>query len=98
MIIIKNLKYFNYWDINNFYGWTMSQNFSLSNHNWYEDISQFIRNFIENFNEDSDEGYFVKAGIQYPENLHKRDNDLPVLPERIKIEKVEKLVANLYDK
>ena len=76
----------------------MSQNFSLSNHNWYEDTSQFIWNFIENFNEDSDEGYFVKAGIQYPENLHKRDNDLPVLPERIKIEKVEKLVANQYDK
>ena len=98
MIIIKNLKYFNYWDINNFYGWTMSQNFSLINHNWYEDTSQFIRNFIENFNEDSDEGYFVKAGFQYPENLHKRDNDLPVLPERIKIEKVEKHVANLYDK
>ena len=76
----------------------MSQNFSLSNHNWYEDTSQFIWNFIENFNEDSDEGYFVKAVIQYPENLHKRDNDLPVLPERIKIEKVEKLVANQYDK
>ena len=63
MIIIKNLKYFNYWDINDFYGWTISQNLPFSNLKWAEDTSQFIMNFIENFNEDSDEGYFVKGDI-----------------------------------
>ena len=31
----------------------------------------------------------------YPEQLH---NDLPFLPERMKLEKVKKLVANLMDK
>ena len=33
-----------------------------------------------------------------PENLHNLHNDLSSLPERMKIEKVEKPVANLLDK
>ena len=40
---------------------------------------------------DSDEGYFLKVDIQYPENLHNFHNDLPFLPERMKIEKVKNL-------
>ena len=31
-------------------------------------------------------------------NYNERHNDLPLLPKRMKIEKVEKLVANLQDK
>ena len=45
----------------------------------------------------SDEGYFHEIDIQYLERLHGLCNDLPFLPERMKIEKVEKLVTNLYD-
>ena len=33
-----------------------------------------------------------------PKKLHELHNDLPFLPERMKIEKVEKLVTNLHDK
>ena len=36
--------------------------------------------------------------MQYPEKLHKLQDDLPFLTERMKIEKLEKLVVNLYDK
>ena len=36
--------------------------------------------------------------FQYLEKLLEVHNDLPFLPERIKIEKVEKLVTNLHDK
>ena len=46
----------------------------------------------------SDEGYFPEVNVQYLEKLHELHNDLPFLPERMKIEKVEKLVANLHDK
>ena len=49
-------------------------------------------------NEESDKGYFFEANVQYTEKLHERHNDLPFLPDRIKIEKVEKLVDNLHDK
>ena len=37
----------------------------------------------------------IFSKLIYTEKLH---NDLPFLPERIKIEKVEKLVANFHDK
>ena len=48
--------------------------------------------------EESDEGYFLEVDVQYPEKFHKLHNDLPFLPERMKIVKVEKLVTNLHDK
>ena len=47
---------------------------------------------------ESDEGYFFEVDVQYPEKLHELHNDLPFLPERMKIEKVEKLGSNLHDK
>ena len=63
-----------------------------------KDTFQFNEDFIKKYNEESDEGYFAKAGVQYIEKLHELHNDLPFLPERRKIEKAEKLVANLHDK
>ena len=45
------------------------------------------------------QAYLVCRNLVYPGS--KKDNfhsDLPILPERIKIEKVKKFVANLYDK
>ena len=41
---------------------------------------------------------FLEVDLQYLEKLHELNNDLPFLPERMKIEKVEKLVGNLHDK
>ena len=53
---------------------------------------------MKNYNEDSDEGCFLEVDVQYLENLHKLFNYLLFLRERMKIKKVEKLVANLHDK
>ena len=52
----------------------------------------------KNFTEESDERYFLEVDAQYLENLHELHNDLPFLSERMKIEKVENLVANQHDK
>ena len=41
---------------------------------------------------------FHELDALYSEKLHHFHNDLLFLPERIKIEKVEKLVAELHDK
>ena len=57
-----------------------------------------LLNFIKNYNEESDEGYFLEVVIQYLEKLNELRNNLPFLSERKKTEKVEKLVANLHDK
>ena len=76
----------------------MSQKLPANIFKWVEDISEFDESFIKSYKEENDEGYFLLGDIHYSENLHKTQNDLPFLPERIKIEKVEKLVANLHDK
>ena len=54
--------------------------------------------FIKSYNDKSDERYFLEVDVQYPENLHNLHNDLPFLPERMKTEKDERLVANFHDK
>ena len=76
----------------------MSQKIPVNNFEWIKDTSQFNKDFIKNDNNDSDEGYFLEVDVQYFENLHNLLNDLPFLPERMKIGKVEKLAGNLHDK
>ena len=67
----------------------------VNNFEWIKDSSQFNENFIKSYNED--EGHFLEINVQYFEELHELHSDLPFLPDRMKIEKVEKLVGNLYD-
>ena len=42
--------------------------------------------------------YFLELDVHYLEKLPELHNDLPFLPQRMKIEKVEKLAASLNDK
>ena len=76
----------------------MSQKFPVNNFEWIEDTSQFNVDFLEWFNEESDEGYFFEVDAQHFEKLYDLYNDLSFLPETMEMEKGEKLVANLHDK
>ena len=76
----------------------MYQKLSVNNFEWIEDTSQFYKDFIKNYKEKSDEGYFSEVDIQDLEKLHERHNDLTFLPERMKTGKAEKLVDNLHHK
>ena len=69
----------------------------VNNFESIEDIFQLNKDFTKNYNEEKDERYFLEFDIQYPENLQNLHSDLPFLPERMNIEKIEKLV-NLHDK
>ena len=40
----------------------------------------------------------LEVDLEYPIELHDLHNDYPLAPERIKVDKVEKLIPNLYDK
>ena len=73
--------YLKYWDANNLYGWAMSQKLPVNEFEWIADTSLFYEDFIKNYNEESDEGYFLEVDIQYPEKLHELHNDLPFLSE-----------------
>ena len=93
----KESSYLQYWDKNSLCGWTMSQKLPAKNFKWINDISKFDESFIKGYNEERDKGYFLEVDVQFLENLHNLHNDLPSFPERMNIEKVEKLVANLHD-
>ena len=45
----------------------------------FSETSQFNEDFIKRYNEDSDEGCFLKVNVHYPEKLHARHNDLPFI-------------------
>ena len=82
----KESSYIQYWDKNNLYGWEMSQELTANNFEWIKNTFQFNEDFIKNYNEESDEGYFLEVDSQYPENLNNLHNDLSFLPRRMKIE------------
>ena len=94
----KEPSHLKYWDVNNFYRWAMSQKLPENGFKWVEETSQFNEDFIESYNEDSDEGYLFEVDFQFPEKLHESYNELPFLPKRMRTEKVKKFVANLHDK
>ena len=49
--------------------------------------------------EDNDRSYILEVDVKYPKRLSNLHHcDLPILPERIKTDKCNKLVRNLYDK
>ena len=53
---------------------------------------------MKDYNEESDEGFFLEVDIQYSEKLHELCNDLLFLPERTKTGKIENFVTNFHDK
>ena len=81
----KELPYFQYWHVNNLYGWAMLQKLTVNNFEWIKYTSQLNEDFIKNYNEESDEGYFLEVDVQYIEKLHELHNYLPFLPERMNI-------------
>ena len=72
----------------------MPQKLPVNNFEWIKDTSQFNEYFIKNYNQ----GNSLEVDVQYLEKLNELHNDLPLLPEIMKIGKVKKLVANLHDK
>ena len=96
----KSIKssYLMYLDANNLYGWAMSQKLPVNSFKWENDLSRFNEDFIKNYNENGDIGYFLEVDVEYPKILFTSHKDLPFLPERIKLEKVEKLVCGIEDK
>ena len=94
----KESSYLKYWDVKNLYGLAMSQKLPVYDFEWIEDTSSFNEDFMKSYNEESDEGYFLEVDVQYPETLKEFHNDLLFSPERMKLEKVKKLVTNLHDK
>ncbi|XP_057316829.1 uncharacterized protein LOC130657853 [Hydractinia symbiolongicarpus] len=88
--------YLQYLDANNPYGWAMRQDLPTDGFKCVSNVEAFTeRRFIRKLVEDSKDGYILEIDIDYPEELHKKHNELPFLPGRKKVHKVEKLIPNL---
>ena len=94
----KESSYLEYVHANNLYGFAMGKKLPVDNFKWVYDLSIFTEDFIKNYDEESDIGYLFVVDVEYPKNLYMLHSDLPFLPERMKINKCDKLVCNLNDK
>ena len=90
----EDTTYLQYLDANNLYSWAMSQPLPAGGFRWV-DVNP---NEISELSARTDKGYLLEVDVRYPTELHDSHNDLPFMCERMKINKVEKLVPNLRDK
>ena len=81
----KESSFLMYVDANNLHGYAMSKTLPVDSFKWVDDLSIFTKDFIKNYDEESDIGYLFIADVEYPKNLHMLYSDLPFLPERMKI-------------
>ena len=73
----KESSFIQYWYLLNLYGLAMPQKVLVNNFGWIKYTSRFNEDFIKNYNEESDKGYFLEVDVQYLEQLHEFHNDLP---------------------
>ena len=103
--------YIQYLDANNLYSWAMSKKLPVNGLKWInnnetaepsslEHSAKHVINeeFIKNYNENDNKEYILEVDVKYPERLHELHSDLPFLSERMKIDKCNKLVCNLFNK
>ena len=94
--------YIQYLDANNLYGWAMSKKLPVNGFKWIDnsETAEHVINekFIKNYNENDNKGYILEVDVKYPRRLHELHSDLPFSSERMKIDKCNKLVCNLFNK
>ena len=56
------------------------------------------KNFIKNYDENGGIRFYFDVDVECPKKLHDSHSDLPFLPERMKVNKCNKLICNLYNK
>ena len=88
-------KFIQYLDANNLYGWAMSQPLPVSN------FKCMTESHLENWREISSQegrGCILEVDLEYPKELHDLHKDYPLAPERIVVNKLEKLIPTLRKK
>ena len=78
----------------------MSRKFPVNKYEWIEDNedNQFNEDFIKNYNEESNNEYFLGVYVKYAEKLHELHNNLPFSSKKMKVEKVQMFITILHYK
>ena len=80
------IKYLLYLGTNNLYGWAMSKPLPTKGFKWMNESDWKSHSCI------------LEVDLENPKELHDLHNEYPLAPERLKINKVEKLIPNLNNK
>ena len=78
----------------------MSQELPVYGFKWIkkEELSKFNEDFIKNYDENGNIGYFCEVDIDYPKELFNIHKDLPSFSESKKVNNVEKLICDIEGK
>ena len=95
----KPSKYIQYLDANNLYGWAMSQNLPTHGFKWMKNINKDkVMDILEKANNSmtnkGKKGYIFEVDLAYPKKLWEKNNDYPLAPEKMEVNKVEKLICH----
>ena len=73
-----------YGDVNNLYGWAMTQYLPYDDFEWMteEEISEINFDLVSGY---SNGGYILEVDLEYPSDLHNLHNDHPLAPEKLKV-------------
>ena len=89
----KPSKYIAYLDANGLYAWAMTQPLPMGECLWMSD-----EELLKWDQKEEGVGCVLEVDVEVPKELHDHFNDFPLLPERIEVNGVEKLIPNLRDK
>ena len=89
--------YLKYWDVKSLYGWEMLQKLPVNNSQWRNDEFNFYKDFIRNYDGDSDKEYILEVNVKYLKELYRRHSNMSCLPNKMKINKCEKLECIFFD-
>ena len=79
-------KYVMYLDVNNLYGWAMSQYLLVGNFRWMTD-KEINKIDLGKYKADGKKGLIPEVDLEYLQELHDLQNDYPAAPEKAKVSK-----------
>ena len=82
-------KYIAYLDANNLYGWAMSKPLPTRGFKWMK---------VNELKTWEKHQCILEVDLEYPKSLHDLHSDYPLAPEQVKVNKVDKLIPNLWNK
>ena len=83
MIMIKKPStLISYLDMNNLYGWAMSEYLLYERFKWLKNVDEFD---MMSISEKNPIGYLLKVELKYPDELHELHNDYPLAPEKLAV-------------
>ena len=92
----KPSTFIQYLDANNLYGWAMSQKLPTGGFKWMNVDKSSVLKLLEK--KDTNQGFIFEVDLDYPETLWDSHNDYPLAPEKVKVDKIDKLICSFLPK